>query len=390
MRIIVPFGAGGTGDALARIVAEHLSASLKQQFVVENRTGAGGMIGVQALASSAPDGYTVGITNVSTLSLIPVINPKNAYHPLNDFTHVAFVAGAPVSLAVFPKLGVKTLPEFIAYANKSAKPLTFASSGLGSDGHLIGEAIAALDQDQGRARSLQEHGAGADRRGRRPCRVLDLHAVIVIVVHPRRHADRASRSRRPSGCRTIPSCRPSRSSAIGDLVSSTWFSISGPAKLPNAIAAKLNREIAAAMAKPEVQARMRRDGLLTETMSPEAFTDLRRSRKRALDAADPAHGPGGEGALSLRRPRWVAKSPWNPHISPMMTKLYPNGPPRSEPAPSKPPPSREDLAARKARQAQEGISAMAEYEQKQRATLERTARLRAARLAREAKKSDAA
>src|ERR1700752_353532 len=76
VRIIVPFGAGGTGDALARIVAEQLSASLKQQFVVENRTGAGGMIGVQALASSAPDGYTVGITNVSTLSLIPVINPK--------------------------------------------------------------------------------------------------------------------------------------------------------------------------------------------------------------------------------------------------------------------------------------------------------------------------
>ena len=139
----MPFGAGGTGDTLARIVAEQLSASLKQQFVVENRTGAGGMIGVQALASSAPDGYTVGITNVSTLSLIPVINPKNAYHPLNDFTHVAFVAGAPVVLAVFPKLGVKTLPEFIAYASKSDKPLTFASSGLGSDGHLIGEAIAA-------------------------------------------------------------------------------------------------------------------------------------------------------------------------------------------------------------------------------------------------------
>ena len=105
VRIIVPFGAGGTGDALARIVAEHLSTSLKQQFVVENRTGAGGMIGVQAVASSAPDGYTLGITNVSTLSLIPVINPKNAYHPLNDFTHVAFVAGAPVSLAVYPNSG---------------------------------------------------------------------------------------------------------------------------------------------------------------------------------------------------------------------------------------------------------------------------------------------
>jgi tripartite-type tricarboxylate transporter receptor subunit TctC len=142
VRLIVPFGAGGTGDALARIVGEQLSASLKQQFVVENRTGAGGMIGTQAIASAAPDGYTVGVTNVSTMSLIPVINPKQSYHPLNDFAHIAFVAGAPVSLAVYPKTGIKTLKDFIAYANKSAKPLTFASSGLGSDGHLIGEAIA--------------------------------------------------------------------------------------------------------------------------------------------------------------------------------------------------------------------------------------------------------
>src|SRR5918999_1384705 len=91
VRVIVPFGPGGTGDALARIVADGLSSSLKQQFVVENRTGAGGMIGAQAIASSPPDGYTIGITNVSTLSLIPVINPKNSYHPLNDFTHIAFI-----------------------------------------------------------------------------------------------------------------------------------------------------------------------------------------------------------------------------------------------------------------------------------------------------------
>ena len=190
VRIIVPFGAGGTGDALARIVAEHLSASLKQQFVVENRTGAGGMIGVQALASSAPDGYTVGITNVSTLSLIPVINPKNAYHPLNDFSHVAFVAGAPVSLAVFPETrrqdaaGVHRLRQ----QEREAADLRVVRSGLGRPPDRGGD--RRLDQDQSRARSLQEHGAGAGRRGRRPCRVLDLHAVVVVVVHPRRHADR--------------------------------------------------------------------------------------------------------------------------------------------------------------------------------------------------------
>jgi tripartite-type tricarboxylate transporter receptor subunit TctC len=271
VRIIVPFGAGGTGDALARVVAEQLSASLKQQFVVENRTGAGGMIGVQALASSAPDGYTVGITNVSTLSLIPVINPKNAYHPLNDFTHVAFVAGAPVSLAVFPKLGVRTLSEFIAYANKVAKPLTFASSGLGSDGHLIGEAIAASTK-------IKVEHVPYKSTAQALTDVVGGHVVFsTFTLSSSSSFIRAgtltgiavtSAERMPD----YPELPTFKELGYADLVSSTWFSISGPAKLPKAIVDRLNREITAAMAKPEVQARMRRDGLLTEAMSPEAFT----------------------------------------------------------------------------------------------------------------------
>ncbi len=271
VRIIVPFGAGGTGDALARIVAEHLSTSLKQQFVVENRTGAGGMIGVQAVASSAPDGYTLGITNVSTLSLIPVINPKNAYHPLNDFTHVAFVAGAPVSLAVYPNLGIKTLPEFVAYANKSAKPLTFASSGLGSDGHLIGEAIAVS------TRIKVEH-VPYKSTAQALTDVVGGHVVFsTFTLSSSSSFIRAgtlagvavtSAERMPD----YPDLPTFKELGYPDLVSSTWFSISGPAKLPKDIADKLNREIAAVMTKPEVQARMRRDGLLTEAMSPEAFT----------------------------------------------------------------------------------------------------------------------
>jgi tripartite-type tricarboxylate transporter receptor subunit TctC len=267
----VPFGAGGTGDALARIVADHLSASLRQQFVVENRTGAGGMIGVQALASSAPDGYTVGITNVSTLSLIPVINPKNSYHPLNDFTHVAFVAGAPVSLAVFPKLGVKTLPEFIAYANKSAKPLTFASSGLGSDGHLIGEAIAASTK-------IKVEHVPYKSTGQALTDVVGGHvAFSTFTLSSSSSFIRAgtltgvavtSAERMPD----YPELPTFKELGYPDLVSSTWFSISGPAKLPNSIVETLNREIMAVMEKPEVQARMRRDGLLTEAMSADAFT----------------------------------------------------------------------------------------------------------------------
>jgi tripartite-type tricarboxylate transporter receptor subunit TctC len=271
VRVIVPFGAGGTGDALARIVADHLSASLRQQFVVENRTGAGGMIGVQALASSAPDGYTVGVTNVSTLSLIPVLNPKQSYHPLNDFTHVAYVAGAPVSLAVFPQTGIKTLKDFIAYANKSAKPLTFASSGLGSDGHLIGEAIAA-------STGIKVEHIPYKSTGQALTDVVGGHVTFstftlsssssfiragtltgVAVTSPERMPD-------------YPDLPTFKELGYPDLVASTWFSLSGPAKLSKAIAERLNREVNAAMAKPEVQARMRRDGLLTQAMTPEEFT----------------------------------------------------------------------------------------------------------------------
>jgi tripartite-type tricarboxylate transporter receptor subunit TctC len=271
VRVIVPFGAGGTGDALARIVAEGLSSSLKQQFVVENRTGAGGMIGAQAIASSAPDGYTIGITNVSTLSLIPVLNPKQSYHPLNDFSHIAFVAGAPVSLGVYPKTGVRTLKEFIAFAHKAGKPLTFASSGLGSDGHLVGEAIAA-------ATGIKVEHVPYKSTGQALTDVVGGHVVFstftlsssssfiragtitgVAVTSPERMPD-------------YPDLPTFKELGYPDLVASTWFSMSGPAKLPNEIVTRLNREITTVMNKPEVQARMRRDGLLTESMNPGQFT----------------------------------------------------------------------------------------------------------------------
>ncbi|MGB7175810.1 MAG: tripartite tricarboxylate transporter substrate binding protein, partial [Xanthobacteraceae bacterium] len=142
VRIIVPFGAGGAGDTLARIVAQHLSESLGQPFIVEDHPGAGGIVGTQQIVSADPDGYTIGITNLSTLSLIPVINPAATYSPLGDFKHIAFVGGSPVVLAATQSTHAKTLADFIAYANAPGHAFTFSSSGIGSDGHLMGVAIA--------------------------------------------------------------------------------------------------------------------------------------------------------------------------------------------------------------------------------------------------------
>lgn len=271
VRVIVPFGAGGTSDILARTVADKLSASLKQQFVIENRTGAAGQIGVQSIASAPPDGYTIGVTNVSTLSLVPIINARTSYDPVKDFTHIAYMAGAPVVVAVFPGLGIKTLQEFVDYAKKNGKPLTFASPGTGSDGHLVGEAIAA-------ALGLKFEHIPYRATGQALTDAVGGHVnfttftlsstasfiregtlMAIAVTSPERMPDYA----------TVPTFKELGYPA---LVSSTWFSLSGPAKLRSDVTEKLNHEVQAALAAPDVQQKLRRDGLLSLPMSPAEFT----------------------------------------------------------------------------------------------------------------------
>ncbi len=271
VRLIVPFGAGGSSDTLARTVAEHLSTTFKQQFVVENRTGAGGMIGVQAIASSAPDGYTIGITNVSTLSLIPIINPANVYHPLNDFTHISYVAGAPVALTANPGTGIKTVRQFVDTADKGAKPPTFASSGVGSDGHLMGEAIALSTKVK------LEHV---------PYRSTSQALTDVVAGHVSFSTFTLSSSAQfiragtlnglaltsPERMPDYPDLPTFKELGYPELVGTTWFSLSGPAKMPADVAEKINREVTRIVALPDVAARLRRDGFIAQPMNVADFT----------------------------------------------------------------------------------------------------------------------
>jgi tripartite-type tricarboxylate transporter receptor subunit TctC len=275
VKIIVPFGAGGSGDTLARVVAEHLSATFKQQFVVENRTGAGGAIGAAAIAGAAPDGYTIGITNLSTLALVPAINTAVTYHPVNDFAHIAYVAGAPVVLAATPSAGIKTLKEFIDTAGKSArdggKPLTFASSGVGSDGHLMGIAIALatgvpLEHVPYRSTSqaltdvVAGHVALCTFTLSSSAQFLRAGTLNgVAVTSPERMPDQ-------------PELPTFKELGYPTLVGTTWFSLSGPPKLPAAIVEKLNKEVVRIVALPDVQVRFRRDGFIVQPMSPAEFT----------------------------------------------------------------------------------------------------------------------
>ncbi len=143
VRMIVPFGAGGPADVFARVLAQHLTEQLKQNFVVENRPGAGAIIGTEAVAKAAPDGYTLLVmsnTHTTNESLIP----NRPYNLMRDFVPVSPINESDVMMVVNPALGVKTLKEFIALAKSKPGQLNYASSGPGTPYHMAAELFKAM------------------------------------------------------------------------------------------------------------------------------------------------------------------------------------------------------------------------------------------------------
>ena len=273
VRVIVPFGAGGAGDTLARIIGQHLSELLGQPFIVEDRPGAGGIVGAQQIVAAAPDGYTIGITNLSTLSLIPSINPEATYKPLGDFKHIAYIGGSPVVLAANPATHAVTLRDFITYAKAPGHAFTFSSSGMGSDGHLMGVAIASalnLNPEHVPYKSTAEALADVVA-GQVPFSTSTLSSTSAFL-----HANTligiavTSSERMPD----FPDLPTFKELGYPELLDNTWFAFSGPAALPAEIVAKLNKAVVASVALPDVQERFRRDGFLAQPMNPEEFTNF--------------------------------------------------------------------------------------------------------------------
>lgn len=139
LRLIVPYAAGGQSDVVARILAEGLTRTLGQSAVVENRTGAGGIIGAEAGARAEPDGYSLTVGTIATHAIIPVLQPKVPYDHMKDFAPVALLIRQPLVLAVNPSLPVQSLDELLAYAKQGRGLLGFGSSGIGTSLHLAGE-----------------------------------------------------------------------------------------------------------------------------------------------------------------------------------------------------------------------------------------------------------
>jgi tripartite-type tricarboxylate transporter receptor subunit TctC len=139
IKLIVPFAPAGTTDIVARLVADQLGKELGQSIIVENRAGGGGSIGTNEVAKSAPDGYTIGMATVSTMAVNPATNPKIPYNNFNDLIPITNLASTPNVLTVNPKVAAKDFKEFLALLKKEQGKLSFASSGTGGIGHMMGE-----------------------------------------------------------------------------------------------------------------------------------------------------------------------------------------------------------------------------------------------------------
>jgi tripartite-type tricarboxylate transporter receptor subunit TctC len=278
VRIVSSFAAGGAADVLARIVAEHLSTVFKQQFFVEVRAGAGGQIAVRSVMESPPDGYNFVLLSVSHLVIHPMTRADATYDPLKDLTNIAFVGGSPVVLSVnSQKSGIKTFKELLERGK--TQTLTYSSSGLGTMGHLVGANFVNMSKIKsdhvpykGASQALSDLVGGH----------------IVWCSQTLTSSSSFLRAKTLNGLALStterlpdwPDIPTFKEQGYPDLVASIWFALSGPAKLPPAIVKKVNEEIIRGLKKPETATRMRRDGMVTNFMTPDQFRTFIEQEKK--------------------------------------------------------------------------------------------------------------
>jgi tripartite-type tricarboxylate transporter receptor subunit TctC len=270
VRIVNTFAPGGAADILARMVADSLTNAFGQQFFVETHSGAAGVIGVQMVSHAEPDGYNFVITTMSLLVIGPITNAKIGYDPFKDLTNIAFVAGSPIVFVVNPSRGIATLKDFVDYAKRSTKPLTYSSSGVGSNGQLVAETFAQKAgikvehvPYKGAAQGLTDLVGGH----------IDFSSQTLSSASAMVRAG-ALRAIAHGGNDRVPDYPdvPTFKEAGYDLIGLNWFALAGPAHLPADIRDKVNHVIIDAFSKPDAQERLRQNGLVSQAMTPDEFT----------------------------------------------------------------------------------------------------------------------
>ena len=278
--LIVPFPPGGSTTVMARNVADKLSVSLGQQIVVENRGGAGGVIGTRSVARATPDGYTILLSYTATMAIAPAMNANAGYDPRKDFVPIGMIGAAPSVLVVNPSMPVHSIAELVAFAKASPTPAQYGSPGVGTVNHLAGEYLAA--ETGIKLQHVPYKGNGPALSD-----LLGGHIPMMFVPIPVALGNIKAGTLRGiaigSANRTslLPELPTLAESGVPGFEVALRYGLVAPAGTPPAIIARLNKDLNAALMTEEVKNRLATEGAESLPGTPEAYAaDIDKEEKK--------------------------------------------------------------------------------------------------------------
>ncbi|MEI6319225.1 MAG: tripartite tricarboxylate transporter substrate binding protein [Pseudomonadota bacterium] len=276
VRIVVPFGPGGSADFVGRLLGQRLTETLGQPVIVENRPGAGAMLGNEVVAKSPPDGYTLTIGTLGPFAVNQSLFRKVPYDSQRDFAPITLTGASSHVLVVHPSMPVKSMPDLIALAKQRPGQMTFASSGIGNATHLTGElfkSMAGLDVVH-----VPYKGGGAavaDLIGGHVA--FSFASMPSAMPHVRAGRLRALAVAPGQRVSTAPELPTVAESGLPGFSSEDWQGVLAPAKTPQDIVMRLNGEIHKVLGAPEVREKLDAQGFQVRLSTPQQFAELIRS-----------------------------------------------------------------------------------------------------------------
>jgi tripartite-type tricarboxylate transporter receptor subunit TctC len=289
VRLVVPYGAGGVSDIMGRVVAQKMTELLGQPMVVENRPGAGGMLGTGGVAKSDPDGYTIVLSSLSAYAIGPKLVKSAPYDPINDFTAIGGVALAPTILTVNAEQPFRNLQELMAYAKANPGKLSYGSSGIGSVGHISGEVLrASTGVEFVHIPYKSAAQAYPDAISGNISMVFDALPSAIQYIRSGKMRPIAMMSDRRATL--LPEVPTFAESGYPQATLRLWVGLHGPANLPSAIVQKLNDTLHKALASADVRERFAAAGADPFPTTPQELAQLTRGDVERLGKMMAASG----------------------------------------------------------------------------------------------------
>jgi tripartite-type tricarboxylate transporter receptor subunit TctC len=270
IRLLVPQAPGGGNDTIARMIAQKISGPLKQQVAVDNRPGAGGLIAAELVAKAPPDGYTLLLSNVATMAVIPNVQKKVPYDPVKDFEPISLIASAPLLVTVHPSLPVNSIKQLIALSKAKPNDLNYASNGVGSSTHLATEMFKLATGAQmvhvpykGLSLAMADLLSGQVQ--------LMFSSAVAMMPHVKSGRLRALAMTGAKRSPSVPDIPTVAESGVKDFEAGSWYGISAPAGTPKAIVDQLNREIVTAAKSPDIAEKLSIEAVVPVGSTPAQY-----------------------------------------------------------------------------------------------------------------------